>query len=456
METTYFDDSLPRFADLLAKELGVEAIEKGVFSRDTSGRLSFFSATKLSKKLVTHISKLALVQLGAYARPDRPIADITDFGVAQLFEESSLKFKAGEVLVRLLDRRLVGADWLRAPTATKFKPPRFVFASIKGGVGRTTALSIVAADLAAQGKSTLIIDLDLEAPGIGSMLLDDGTTPEFGMIDALVEIGLDKLSDSFMADLVGPSSLADRKGRIDVVPAFGRRSLKNPGEILGKISRAYAEHIDSSGNVSTFLDKVSEIADYFSGLGRYDAILVDARAGLHETTASALLGLGAHIFLFGLDEPQTFHGYEALFSNLVRIDVIADAKWNWLSGISMVQGKAEDSEEDKLSFVSKCDSLFKKCGLISKPKELNRVHLPAEPFNNVPWEDDSTVIDAELGEDPADQNADILHILYDNQFSLFDPKRKNQLMTKKVYSHSYTMLLQKVEAIMSSNVGGNS
>lgn len=133
------------------------------------------------------------------------------------------------------------------------------------------------------------------------------------MIDALVEIGLDKLSDAFMADLVGPSALADRKGKIDVVPAFGRRSLKNPGEILGKISRAYAERVDHEGNVSTFLDKVGEITDYFSALERYDAILIDARAGLHETTASALPGLGAHVFLFGLDEPQTFHGYGALF-----------------------------------------------------------------------------------------------------------------------------------------------
>lgn len=452
----YFDDSLPKFVLLLTKELSSQAVEEGLFSRDTSGRLSFFSATPLSKKLISRISKVVSSELGAYARVDRPIADIDDFGVKELFSESSLKLKAAELSVKLLDRRLVGADWLRAPTTKKLEPSRFVFASIKGGVGRTTALSIVAADLAAQGKSTLIIDLDLEAPGIGSMLLDDGTTPEFGMIDALVEIGLGKLSDGFMADLVGPSALADRKGRIDVIPAFGRRSLKNPGEILGKISRAYAERVDDKGDVSTFLDKVSEITDYFSALGRYDAILVDARAGLHETTASALLGLGAHVFLFGLDEPQTFHGYEALLSNLVRIDVIAEAKSNWLSTISMVQGKTPNGEDEESSFNNRCDALFKKCGLISKTTAVNRVLLPAEPFGDVPWEDDSKIVEKEFEEAATDESVDILHVLYDDQFLLFDPNRQSQLMTHNFYRQSYQMLLQKVEAVMSDHVGENS
>lgn len=454
MDTTYFDDSLPKLVALLSKELGPESVKMGLFSRDTSGRLAFFSATELNTKTLSRLSKLILKELGVYARGDRPIADKSDFGVDELFLETALTFKVGVHSIRLLDRRLVGADWLRAPVKEKVTPSRFVFASIKGGVGRTTALSIVAADLAAQGKNTLIIDLDLEAPGIGSMLLDEGTTPEFGMIDALVEIGLDELSDAFMADLVGPSALADRKGKIDVIPAFGRRSLKNPGEILGKISRAYAERIDYNGNVSSFLDKVGEITDYFSALGRYDAILIDARAGLHETTASALLGLGAHVFLFGLDEPQTFHGYEALFSSLIRINIIAETKAEWILTVSMVQGKASEAEEERASFVSRCDVLFKKCGLISDRAKVKQIPLPAEPFNDVPWEDDTNVPDAELDESP--QSQEVLHVLYDDDFLLFDPNRRNQLMTQKVYNHPYEMLLQKVKAVMSIHAGENS
>src|SRR5208283_2720076 len=42
------------------------------------------------------------------------------------------------------------------------------FYSYKGGVGRTLALVNVGAQLALQGKSVLLVDFDLEAPGLDS------------------------------------------------------------------------------------------------------------------------------------------------------------------------------------------------------------------------------------------------------------------------------------------------
>ena len=44
------------------------------------------------------------------------------------------------------------------------------FYSYKGGVGRTMALANVATLLATWGKSVLVIDWDLEAPGIEHFL----------------------------------------------------------------------------------------------------------------------------------------------------------------------------------------------------------------------------------------------------------------------------------------------
>src|ERR1700751_1348059 len=45
------------------------------------------------------------------------------------------------------------------------------FYSYRGGVGRTTALVNVAVDLALRGRKVLLVDFDLEAPGLPSFAL---------------------------------------------------------------------------------------------------------------------------------------------------------------------------------------------------------------------------------------------------------------------------------------------
>ncbi len=356
----------------------------------------------------------------------------------------------GEHLVRLVDRRLVGADWLRKPAPVSGPPPRFVFASLKGGVGRSTALSVAAADIASRARRVLAIDLDMEAPGLGSILLKDGELPEFGLLDALVENGLGPLDDTFMADLVAPSALAARHGRIDVLPAFGQRSLRMPGDILAKIARAYAEDIDNDGTMSSILDQVSVIVDHFSKKEIYDAILIDARAGLHETTATAVLGLGAEVFLFGLDEPQTFQGYSALFAHLARfIDPKLAARPEWLERITMVQGKATANADVRLAFAESCQLLYERTGLVVAHTDASRATpLPAEPFDNVPWNDD--VEDEELHLDEPIGPRPTIAVLDDERFRLFDPTRRRDLLSSDVYRSSFGQFLDRIAEVFSA------
>jgi len=203
--TVRFDDSLPILLRVVAEELGKPAILSGVALRDVTGRLAFVAGADLDEASLERLSQRLRIELGPYARADRIVAAANDFGAQTLLRDSSaLNVSAGEYRVRLVDRRLVGADWLRTPSLPAAPPPRFVFASLKGGVGRSTALAVAAADLASRGRRVLAIDLDMEAPGLGAMLLDEGTLPEFGLIDALVENGLSPLDDAFLADLVGP------------------------------------------------------------------------------------------------------------------------------------------------------------------------------------------------------------------------------------------------------------
>jgi hypothetical protein len=449
--TVRFDDSLPILAKAVAAELGKDALLSGVALRDSTGRLAFFAPNDLDEATIERLSSRLRADLGCYARTDRIIAKASDFGARAILDDlTALHVSVGEYRLRLLDRRLVGADWLRAPSAIAPPPPRFVFASLKGGVGRSTALSVVAADLAARARRVLAIDLDMEAPGLGAMLLDDGTLPEFGVIDALVENGLCSLDDEFMADLIGPSALGDNRGRIDVIPAFGQRSVRNPGDVLAKIARAYTEDVQPDGSIASILDQVRVLVDRVSDSMRYDAILVDTRAGLHETTASAILGLGAEVFLFGLDEPQTFQGYSALLAHLARFVEPCGRAPEWLERMTMVQGKALTDLQTRRAFVEKCQSLFAETGLTSRPFTTETaVPLPAEPFKDVPWDNDDDVSDEELEFDQKGGPREPLSILDDERFRLFEPIRNRDLLSESVYRSSFGALLDRINEAFS-------
>ncbi len=52
-----FDDSLPILVDIVAKELGPEAVSEGAALRDMSGRLAFFSAVTLDASTIEKLSE---------------------------------------------------------------------------------------------------------------------------------------------------------------------------------------------------------------------------------------------------------------------------------------------------------------------------------------------------------------------------------------------------------------
>jgi len=128
--------------------------------------------------------------------------------------------------INLVDRRVTGGDWLRAPYPPTSLPVRIAFASLKGGVGRSTALCVIAAHLAARGRRVLAIDLDLEAPGLGNMLLPDETLPDFGLLDWLAERSVGPVVDEFYPDVVAPSWLGG--GRV----AGGAESTWYPHSVV--------------------------------------------------------------------------------------------------------------------------------------------------------------------------------------------------------------------------------
>lgn len=454
--TVRFDDSLPLAADAVCEILGPDALAAGVVLRDATGRLAFFADQALDEASIAALTTRLRARLGPYARPDRVAACREDFGAeAILRDPAAIHLMVSGRAVRLLDRRIVGADWQRPPAPGAAHPPRFVFASLKGGVGRSTALAVVAAELAAGGRRVLAIDLDLEAPGIGAMLLDDDTRPEFGVIDALVENGISALDDAFLADLTGPSALAGGNGRIDVMPALGARSMRNPGDVLAKLARAYVEDVGPDGAVQTILDQVRDLVERAVAFARYDAVLIDARAGLHETAAAAILGLGAEVFLFGQDEPQTFEGYRALLSHLARFLQPDNEAPEWISRLNMVQAKLTATEAAaRGDFAEQCERLFRDAGFgrrqIAPPSE----KLSAdEGLGTFEWNDD--LPDADVLPEEGWLPRQPLAVLDDPRFQRFDPKRKLDQFAAHVYREAFGELLDATVAAIGASLEGS-
>lgn len=448
-----FDDSLPRLADAVATELGDDALARGVVVRDITGRLAFFSSWELDAATADRLAQRLRDVLGPYARTDRVLALPSDGGATPILEEAEtmgLRFVVGGRSIQLIDRRLVGADWLRRPAEMALPPPRFVFASLKGGVGRSTALSVIAAHLAATGRRALAIDLDVEAPGLGPFLLEPQLVPPFGTIDVMVEDNLGELDDEFLADAIAPSSLAAGGGRIDVVPAFGRRSLDNPADVLAKLARAYAEDVRADGTVGSVLDKVRGMVDRFGDLARYDAIFIDVRAGLHETTASAVLGLGAEVLLFGVDEPQTFEGYAALLAHLGRFVTPDEATPEWVDRLTGVHAKASASTDARDEFVERWRSLVDQHGPAPRRGSSDSV-LPAEQFHAPAWDEDQA-------DDVVLPQESSLHlpiaVLADDRYERFNPLARRDLLEEALYRTTFGALLDRVEAAIVAATGG--
>ena len=167
-----FDQSLPLMIDLVAGAWGSTAVTSNVFLRDALGRLTLvvLDADRTGAER-EELSVIINAQLGSYADPSgisvatpEELFDegLRETGIGLAFPIDRASFQGS---VRIVDRRVVGADWLCRPDIDNPAIPRLFFVSLKGGVGRSTALCILAAHLAAGGRRVLAIDLDLEAPG---------------------------------------------------------------------------------------------------------------------------------------------------------------------------------------------------------------------------------------------------------------------------------------------------
>jgi len=418
-----YDEALPRFAAIVAEAVGKDHVYDHWFLREANGKLSLIVQPGTDPEVRARIASLAAV-LAPWVDRDLPVvdpsylfdfdSDMLDQGLPERIEHENFTG-----FVRLLERRIVGQDWLRPPREPlDGAPPVVIFASYKGGVGRSTALAVAAAAFSERNLNVLVIDLDLEAPGLGDMLLTD--LPLWGTLDFFVEDGAKDLTNIFFDDMIGTSTLAS-KGLIHVAPAVGSVSGSHPQNVLGKIGRAYLERVLSDGGVETFLDRVRRLVASLSARHRYDAIFVDARAGLNEATAAAVLGLGGEVLLFGVDTPQTFSGYTYFLAHLSRFRPATSTDDDWRYRLRFIHAKAQANSDAHARFRTESFEIF------SSTLYDSLDGLEASSFNF----------------DYDDQNAPhyAWPILSDSNFAEFNPIARRDQFSSSVYEQTFGLFL---------------
>ena len=215
--------------------------------------------------------------------------------------------------LRVLERRLGKTGWFEAPDAPPWAlrgraPAIVLFYSFKGGAGRSTALAAAALQLAAAGERVAVVDADLDAPGVGSLLAgQDGVVASSGVVDYLLErriAGDEHALD--VGDYHHRHVTDSRKGEVFVFPAG-----TFDGRYVEKLARVdYGAPPD--GSEHPFVSLLEQIRrDLEPGW-----ILVDARAGLGEVSGFLTGGLCHLHVLLGTLADASWRGLERILDRI--------------------------------------------------------------------------------------------------------------------------------------------
>ena len=221
------------------------------------------------------------------------------------------------------------------------------FYSYKGGTGRTMLLANVAWVLASNGKRVLVVDWDLEAPGLhrylAPFLLDRELTSSPGVIDMVSDYadeamtGTEGSSEGFEAAdflqfVVSLQAKFRPPGTIDFVPA-GRQG---PGYAARVSSFNWQNFYDRLGG-GAFLHQITEAMR-----SEYDHVLIDSRTGVSDTSGVCTVQLPDDLVVCFTANNQSIEGASAIARSVL------DQRAGRPMRVFPVFTRVEDGETNKL------------------------------------------------------------------------------------------------------------
>ncbi len=179
------------------------------------------------------------------------------------------------------------------------------FYSLRGGVGRSTALAYTARILASHNRTVLCVDMDLEAPGLAALFGKEGEIKAGqGLLSILLEL--------------------DQGNRPDIAKHILR--LADAEEIYGLPAGIpdanYARELNFIDPGAWYREERNPLRELMNMLGselpfKPDVILLDARTGITPLNAPLLFDLADIAIVTFFPHPQTLTGTGALVRALL-------------------------------------------------------------------------------------------------------------------------------------------
>lgn len=365
-----------------------------ILIRDFSGCLRFVlkmnsraNTAQLKKQL--HDLRLALSsQLGHWLATEDPVRCLATMTKPTALDKKLMEyvdankgrsFRDEPCALFIMDRHVakhgwVGhlerdPDWSLARVDERQMPAIVVFFSHKGGVGRSTALVATALNLARRGRKVVAIDLDLEAPGLSTVLLNSDPSP--GLVDWLVNPNGSYLG-TLPRSIHEPQWIGEHlRGRLRLLPA-GRLD----SEYLQMLARL---DLQTARGPQSLRERLSQLFKELRQQEEPEIFLVDARAGLHDV-GGVLLSSLCHLAIFvGTLSEQSMFGLQTVASALsgrhseAAIEPIP---------LRVVHGMSYEKETHR-TFAGKvydilCDYYFPR-GAVPPDREGDVIRLPFDP-----------------------------------------------------------------------------
>ena len=318
-----FDEIIPEITKILqARSVDLEKFEKLIINRDLNGRIRLLVDDNTPfdlKNILDNAAEKITSVLGDNRVPDKERV-MYEPSLDNIIRDVPCFSLPGFHNVIVADRLLSETDWGKIGPVNQ-DIHRIVFYSIKGGVGRSTALAATAWALAEEGKRVLVLDMDLESPGISSSLLSPEKAPMYGIVDWLVEDLIDN-GDIVVQNIYSLSDIS-RNGEIFVVPSYG----KNPGEYISKIGRVWMPKIIDYDNRELWQNRINRLIKQLEIQHKPDIVLIDSRAGIDEISSACITSFGAGaVLLFSIDSDQTWDGYRILFDHWLKTGAVKDIR----------------------------------------------------------------------------------------------------------------------------------